>query len=171
MLPNLAILLDANGQGSSQSAEQIDMIGYSRPQGQGFQGYGQQRNQVGNQFGNQYGNSWNNQGRNPPPAFQGNQGIRGGNQGNNWRGNQGQGQWNNQGGQGYGNNQNQQGTSQPPQDPDMKTFMTMIMNQMSKLQTEVESIRTQQQSGGTQSSTQASSSSGKLPANTENPRN
>ncbi|XP_031115837.1 uncharacterized protein LOC116019689 [Ipomoea triloba] len=53
----------------------------------------------------------------------------------------------------------------------MKTFMTMIMNQMSKLQTKVESIWTQQQSGGVQGSNQASSSSGKLPANTENPRN
>ncbi|XP_031119033.1 uncharacterized protein LOC116022450 [Ipomoea triloba] len=206
-------LLDPSGQGSFSNMEQVDAIGFSRPQGQGFQGYGQQRNQFGGQFGNQYGNSWNNQGRNPPPGFQGNQGNRGGNQagfqgnqgnrggnqgnnqgnqgnrggnqgnnwrgqgnrggnqGNNWRGNQGQGQWNNQGGQGYGNNQNHQGTSNSSQDPDMKTFMTMIMNQMSKLQTEVESMRTQQQSGGAQGSNQASSSSGKLPANTENPRN
>jgi len=144
-------LLDGNGQGSSQSAEQIDMIGYSRPQGQGFQGYGQQRNQ----FGNQYGNQWNNQGRNPPPGFQGNQGNRGGNQGNQWRGNQNQ--W------------TQQGTSQPPQDPDMKTFMTMMMNQMGKLQAEVENLRTQC-GGNKQEPPQAPSSSGKLPATTENPR-
>ncbi|XP_031127527.1 uncharacterized protein LOC116029619 [Ipomoea triloba] len=95
-------LLDPSGQGSFSNMEQVDAIGFSRPQGQGFQGYGQQRNQYGGQYRNQYGNSWNNQGRNPPPGFQGNQGNRGGNQGNNWRGNRGQGQWNNQGGQGSG---------------------------------------------------------------------
>ncbi|XP_031120403.1 uncharacterized protein LOC116023542 [Ipomoea triloba] len=94
-------LLDPSGQGSFSSMEQVDAIGFSRPQGQSFQGYGQQqRNQFGGQFGNQYGTSMNNQGRNPPPGFERNQGNMGGNQGNNWRVNQGQGQWNNQSGQG-----------------------------------------------------------------------
>ncbi|XP_031095139.1 uncharacterized protein LOC115999429 [Ipomoea triloba] len=141
-----------SNQGSSQSVEQIDMIGYSRPQGQG-QGY----QSFGQQGINQYGNQWNNQGRNPPPGFQGNQGNRGGNQGIQWRGNQNQNQW------------NQQGTSQPPQDPDMKSFMTMMMNQMGKLQAEVENLRTQC-GGNKQEPPQAPSSSGKLPATTENPR-
>ncbi|XP_031090972.1 uncharacterized protein LOC115995968 [Ipomoea triloba] len=159
-------LLDPSGQGSSSNMEQVDAIGYTRPQCQGFQSYGQQPR-------NQYGTSWNNQGRNLTPGFQGNQGNRSGNQGNqSWRGNQNQGQWNNQSGQGYGNNQNHQGISQATQDPNMKTSMSMIMNQMSKLQTEVEGLRAQQQGGGTQGSNQASSSSGgKLPANTENSRN
>ncbi|XP_019190798.1 PREDICTED: uncharacterized protein LOC109185273 [Ipomoea nil] len=156
------LLLDPSGQSSLPNMEQVDMIGYSRPQNQG-QGYGN----YGQQGRNQFGPSWNNQGvqgRNPPPGFQGNQASRGGNQLNQqWRGNQG-----------HGNNQNQQGSSQPSQDVDMKTLMNMMMSQMSqisKLQSQVENLQAQNQGGGTQGSTLASSSSGRLPANTENPRN
>ncbi|XP_019161897.1 PREDICTED: uncharacterized protein LOC109158445 [Ipomoea nil] len=53
----------------------------------------------------------------------------------------------------------------------MKTLMNMMMSQISNLQSQVENLQAQNQGGGTQGSTQASSSSGRLPANTENPRN
>ncbi|XP_031101856.1 uncharacterized protein LOC116005760 [Ipomoea triloba] len=147
-------LLELGSHNSYSTVEQVDMIGYQRPQGQA-------------QWRNQVNPSWSNQGfqgRNPPPGFQGNQGFRGGYQGNQqWRGNQGHGT-------SQANTQNQQGFSQSSQDPDMKTFMNMIMTQMSKLQTEVEGLRAQQQGGGAQASTQPSFN-GKLPASTENPRN
>lgn len=70
----------------------------------------------------------------------------------------------------YGNSQGQ-GPSKPCQDVDMQTFMNNTMlAQMSKIQSEVENLKTQQQGGGNQNSNQASSSSGRLPASTENPR-
>ncbi|XP_031101933.1 uncharacterized protein LOC116005835 [Ipomoea triloba] len=155
MLKEMVLNKKANAHHNSYSTvEQVDMIGYQRPQGQA-------------QWRNQVNPSWSNQGfqgRNPPPGFQGNQGFRGGYQGNQqWRGNQGHGT-------SQANTQNQQGFSQSSQDPDMKTFMNMIMTQMSKLQTEVEGLRAQQQGGGAQASTQPSFN-GKLPASTENPRN
>ncbi|XP_031120864.1 uncharacterized protein LOC116024099 [Ipomoea triloba] len=114
------------------NVEQVDLVGYSRPQGQG-QGYGNYQQQGRNQFVP----SWNNQGnqvRNPPPGFQGNQGNKGGNQGSQWRNNQNQNQGQfHQGNQGYGNSQGQ-GFSKPSQDVDMRTFMNTMMAQMGKLQ-------------------------------------
>ncbi|XP_031095161.1 uncharacterized protein LOC115999453 [Ipomoea triloba] len=117
-----------------------------------------------------------NQVRNNPPGFQGNQGNRGGNQGAQWRNNQNnqnpnQGQFQ-QGNQNFGNTQGQ-GFSRPPQDVDMQTLMNLMMaqtTQINKLQAQVESLTAQQQGGGNQFSNQASSSNGRLPASTENPR-
>ncbi|XP_031096890.1 uncharacterized protein LOC116001139 [Ipomoea triloba] len=79
----------------------------------------------------------------------------GGNQGNKWRGNlnQNQGQYQ-PGNQGFGGNQNQ-GSSNSSQDVDMANIMNQLLTQRE----------------GTQGSNQASTSSGRLLASTENPRN
>ncbi|XP_031101871.1 uncharacterized protein LOC116005774 [Ipomoea triloba] len=155
----------------------------SEGQGQGYGNYQQQGR-------NQFVHSWNNQGnqvRNPPPGFQGQQGNRGGNQGTPWRNNQNQNQGQfQQKNQNFGNTQGQ-GFSRPPQDVDMQTLMNTMMaqmSQMSKLQATVESqqatigsqqvliesLKAQQQGGGNQFPNQTSSSNGRLPASTENPR-
>ncbi|XP_031095086.1 uncharacterized protein LOC115999372 [Ipomoea triloba] len=174
-------LLDSNSQVPQPNVEQVDLIGYSRPQGQG-QGYGNYQQQGRNQFVP----SWNNQGnqvRSHPPGFQGNQGNRCDNQGIQWRNNQNnqnpnQGQFQ-QGNQNFGNTQGQ-GFSRPSQDVNMQTLMNHMMAQTaqtSKLQATVESqqaliesLTAQQQGGCNQFSNQASSSNGRLPASTENPR-
>ncbi|XP_031108403.1 myb-like protein I [Ipomoea triloba] len=145
-------LLDSGNQVPQPNVEQVDLIGYARPQGQG-QGYGNYQQQGRNQFVP----SWNNQGnqvRNNPLGFQGNQGNRGGNQAQ-WRNNQNFGQNNQnanqgqfqQGNQNFGNTQGQESQ-----------------------QALKESLTAQQQGGGNQFPNQASSSNGRLPASTENPR-
>ncbi|XP_031127528.1 uncharacterized protein LOC116029620 [Ipomoea triloba] len=175
-------LLDFGNQVPQPNVEQVDLIGYSRPQGQG-QGYGTYQQQGRDQFVP----SWNNQGnqvRNNPPGFQGNQGNRGGNQGTQWRNNQNNqnpNQWQfQQGNQNFGTTQGQ-GSSRPSQDVDMQLLMNTMMAQFGKLQAEnfqlfgklqaeIDGLKAQQQGGGNQFSNQPSSSNGRLPASTENPR-
>ncbi|XP_031104605.1 uncharacterized protein LOC116009275 [Ipomoea triloba] len=127
-------LLDFGNQVPQPNMVQVDLIGYSRPQGQG-QGYGSYQQQGRDQFVP----SWNNQGnqvRNNQPGFQGNQGNRGGNQGTQWRNNQNpnQGQFQ-QGNQNFGTTQGQ-GSSRPSQDVDIQLLMNTMMAQFSKLQVE-----------------------------------
>ncbi|XP_031120309.1 uncharacterized protein LOC116023448 [Ipomoea triloba] len=178
-------LLDFGNQVPQPNVEQVDLIGYSRPQGHG-QGYGSYQQQGRNQVVP----FWNNQGnqvRNNPPGFHGNQGNRGENQVQ-WRNNQNFGQNNQnvtqgqfqQGNQNFGNTQGQ-GSFKPPQDIDMQLLMNTMMaqfgrlqaenfQQFSKLQAEIDGLKAQQQGGGNQFSNQPSSSNGRLPARTENPR-
>ncbi|XP_031104479.1 uncharacterized protein LOC116007958 [Ipomoea triloba] len=155
-------LLDFGNQIPQPNLEQVDLIGYSRPQGQG-QGYGNYQQQGRNQVVP----SWNNQGnqvRNNPPGFHGNQGNRGENQVL-WRNNQNfgqntqnvpQGQFQ-QGNQNFGTTQGQ-GSSRPSQDVDIQLLMNTMMAQFGKLQAEhlqlfgklqveIDGLKAQQQGG------------------------
>ncbi|XP_031099691.1 uncharacterized protein LOC116003890 [Ipomoea triloba] len=114
---------------------------YSVPQGQG-QGYRSHQQQGRNQVVP----SWNNQGnqvRNNPPGFHGNQGNRG----------------ENQVPQNFGQNNQNFGKLQA------ENFQLF-----GKLQAEIDGLKAQQQGGGNYFSNQPSSSNGRLPASTENPR-
>ncbi|XP_031096832.1 uncharacterized protein LOC116001071 [Ipomoea triloba] len=137
------------------NVEQVDLIGYSRPQGQG-QGYGNYQQQGRNQ------GQW----RNNQNFGQNNQNVS-------------QGQFQ-QGNQNFGNTQGQ-GSSRPSQDVDIQLLMNTMMAQLgrlqvenvqqfSKLQAEIDGLKAQQQGGGNQFSNQPLSSNGRLPASTENPR-